>query len=294
MSEHSENIALDDKDAVLSILDQLLLDSRLYKHSKDYKELLDFVVRLRNFAPFNAMLLQIQKPGLTFAASAYDWWERFKRRPKHGARPLLILWPFGPVAMVYDVMDTDGEPLPQDAASCFFATGGIDAQRIKSFEALLTRKNILLTWVDAGDGKAGLIGVIHRPEVEKEPTIYGMQINRNHPPPTQFASLAHELGHLFLGHLGADKKLKAHKRDGLSHEQEELEAESVAYIVCRRNGVQPKSETYLSSFVQADTTTDDLEIYRIMNAANQVETLLGLAAHTKMPRPGLRQPSLFD
>src|SRR2546425_3442962 len=92
-----------------SLLDQLLTDSRLYTQSKDYKELLDFVVRLRNFAPFNAMLLQVQKPGLTYAASAADWRTRFGRKPKEGARPLLILWPFAPVALVYDVMDTEGK-----------------------------------------------------------------------------------------------------------------------------------------------------------------------------------------
>ena len=62
-----------------ALLDQLLTDSRLYKQSKDYKDLLDFVVRLRNFAPFNAMLLQVQKPGLSYAASARDWVERFGR-----------------------------------------------------------------------------------------------------------------------------------------------------------------------------------------------------------------------
>ena len=57
-------------EAARSLLDQLLTDSRLYTRSKDYKDLLDFVVRLRNFAPFNAMLLQVQKPGLSYAASA--------------------------------------------------------------------------------------------------------------------------------------------------------------------------------------------------------------------------------
>jgi hypothetical protein len=41
--------------ATRSLLDQLLIDSRLYTQSKDYKDLLDFVVRLRNFAPFNAI-----------------------------------------------------------------------------------------------------------------------------------------------------------------------------------------------------------------------------------------------
>ena len=51
-------------DATRSMLDQLLADSRLYSSTQEYKSLLDFVVRLRNFAPFNATLLQIQSPGL--------------------------------------------------------------------------------------------------------------------------------------------------------------------------------------------------------------------------------------
>jgi hypothetical protein len=53
-----------------SLLDTLLTEARLYRTTADYKALLDFVVRLRNFAPYNAMLLQVQKPGLTYAASA--------------------------------------------------------------------------------------------------------------------------------------------------------------------------------------------------------------------------------
>jgi hypothetical protein len=83
-------------EATRSLLDALLTDSRLYHTTTDYKVLLDFVVRLRNFAPFNALLLQVQKPGLTYAASAADWRIRFGRKPKEGARPLLILWPFAP------------------------------------------------------------------------------------------------------------------------------------------------------------------------------------------------------
>jgi hypothetical protein len=69
-------------DGVRSLLDQLLEDSKLYTKSKDFKELLDFVVKLRNFAPFNTMLLQVQKPGLSYAASARDWRERFGCHPK--------------------------------------------------------------------------------------------------------------------------------------------------------------------------------------------------------------------
>ena len=79
------------------------------------------------------MLLHVQKPGLSYAASARDWRDRFGRRPKEGARPLIILWPFGPVALVYDVMDTEGKPLPEDVES-FFARGDIDEIKLRSFE----------------------------------------------------------------------------------------------------------------------------------------------------------------
>lgn len=86
----ADNAAAEIK-TVRFLLDDLLAKSRLYKKSNDYRELLDFVVRLRNFAPFNAMLLQVQKPSLSYAASERDWCRLFGRELKEGARPLLIL-----------------------------------------------------------------------------------------------------------------------------------------------------------------------------------------------------------
>jgi antirestriction protein ArdC len=112
-----------------------------------------------------------------------------------------------------------------------------------------------------------------------------MHINRNHSPAVQFATLAHELGHLFLGHLGSDRKLDVPERGALWHSQQELAAESVAYLVCERNGVKSKSQTFLSNFVNANTTIDQIDVYQVMRAAGQVETLLGLAAHTQYDRP---------
>lgn len=284
MKASGKQLDLFETEVTRSLLDQLLSDSRLYKQSKDYKELLSFVVRLRNFAPFNAMLLQVQKPGLSYAASARDWRDRFGRFPKEGARPLLILWPFGPVALVYDVMDTEGKPLPQDVAS-FFAHGTIDQKRITSLLPLVEKKGIEWCWIDAGDGKAGSIRVTERPVTNQKSKEYRMFINRNHSPSVQFASLAHELGHLFLGHLGPDRGLKIPQRPHIEHTQAELEAESVAYLVCARNGVTSKSETYLTNYVEQNTTVDDIDIYQIMRAAGQIENMLNLTAHTKYDKP---------
>lgn len=267
-------------EATRSLLDQLVADSRLYTSGKDYKDLLDFVVRLRNFAPFNAMLLHLQKPGLTYAASAGDWEERFGRRPKEGARPLLILWPFAPVALVYDILDTEGRELPKDVAP-FQATGTTDDVHIKHFIYLMGRKNIICDLVDAGDSSAGRIRLAKRPTEAKDKSIYKMLVNRNHRPPVQLSTIAHELGHLFLGHLGPDKHLTIPTRASMSVDQMELEAESVAYVVCCRHGIKPNSDRYLSNYVKATTTVDLIDTYQVMRAAGQVETLLELAVRSK-------------
>lgn len=272
-----------ENEAARSLLDRLLTDSRLYTSSKDYQEILIFVARMRNFAPFNAMLLQIQKPGLRFAASALDWQQRFGRKPTEGARPLLILWPFGPVALVYDVVDTEGRDLPRDVWS-FYAKGSVDAQTVSSFEHPLRRKHIELIWVDFGDQNAGSIRVISRAS-EKESTQYRMHLNRNHQPAVRFTTVVHELAHVFLGHLGSDKKLNVPDRPHMDNSQREIEAESVAFLVCARNGIASSSETYLTRYVKENTTVDQVDVYQVLRAAGQVETILGLASHTKFDKP---------
>jgi Protein of unknown function (DUF3293)/IrrE N-terminal-like domain len=279
-----EQPELFDSGAVRSLLDRLLSDSRLYKSGKDYKELLDFVVRLRNFAPFNAMLLQLQKPGLRYAASRRDWHERFGRGPKEDARPLIILWPFGPIGLIYDVIDTEGAELPEDVLA-FFTHGSIDDEKLLSFIPLMRKKNIDWVYLDAGDTKAGSIRVIYRAQKPEEVSVYQMRVNKNHSTATQFVTLTHELAHLFLGHLGRDKRLNIPQRHPLSLMEREIEAESVAFLVSMRNGIRPKSQTYLSGYIDQTITIEHLDIYQIMRAAGQVETLLGLSAHTKFEKP---------
>lgn len=188
------------------------------------------------------------------------------------------------MALVYDVIDTEGQPLPKDVAS-FFAEGSIDEQRLASFVPLMCKKQIEWCWVDAGDQRAGSIWVIKRATKEKEASCYRMHINRNHAPAVQFATLAHELGHLFLGHLGSDKALNVPQRHSMDHAQQELEAESVAFLVCARKGVTSKSETYLNKYVTENTTIDQIDLYQVMRAAGQAETLLRLTTRTKYDRP---------
>jgi len=121
-----------------AFVDQLIAETRLYDSARALKELLEFTARLRHLAPFNAMLLHVQKPGLSFAARRDDWWKRFQRRPKRNARPLVILRNFGPVDFVYDVLDTEGQPLP-DAVFTFPTTGQVPDRWFSNLESKLAQ-----------------------------------------------------------------------------------------------------------------------------------------------------------
>lgn len=90
-------------------LDKLFQEIGTYRKSEEFKELLDFIKKFPRLAPFDALLVHIQKPGSVYVASEAQWKQRFGRRVKTGARPLVILQPFGPVAFVFDLSDTEGD-----------------------------------------------------------------------------------------------------------------------------------------------------------------------------------------
>lgn len=81
-------------------IDKLYEEVLDYRRTADFKDLLEFVARFRHVAPYNAMLIHIQKPGSTYVASASDWEERFNRRVKAGARPLLRDVPQPPLVLL--------------------------------------------------------------------------------------------------------------------------------------------------------------------------------------------------
>jgi hypothetical protein len=233
-----------------ALVDQLIADTQLYNSAKAIKDLLEFTVRLRHIAPFNAMLLNIQKPGLSFAARPRDWWERFRRRPKPYARPLVVLRNFGPVEFVYDVLDTEGEPLPE-AAFSFPTDGKVSKGWLTAVEHKLNRAEISILWLDRGDYTAG-----HARRL----TSHGEKERL-------------ERAHIFLGHCGSDQKrgVKFNRPEDLA--LREVEAETVAYLVAERTGVSPRSESYLDHYKGA---FNQLDLHRILKVASAVEKQLDL------------------
>ncbi len=260
------------EDNARALIDQLIADTNLYATQGAQLELFDFVSRFTEYAPFNAMLMHIQKPGVTYVANARDWAKRFRRYPKQDARPLVILQPFGPVNFVFDVQDTEGKPMP-DGVLKFETSGDLPHWWFSHVSERLAKVDIHTALVDQGDAKAGYMQLTKRRMGDKERNQYRLAVNTNHSESTRFTTVAHELAHMFLGHLGADPKRHVKDRRHLDHAQEEIEAESAAYLVARRAGIDPRSQTYLDTYRDSFA---DLDLHTVMRAAGEIERTLGL------------------
>lgn len=61
-------------------LDELFYQVGTYNDSADYNSLLDFVKKFPQIAPYNALLLHIQKPGSQYVAT-----------PRSGKKDLIVI-----------------------------------------------------------------------------------------------------------------------------------------------------------------------------------------------------------
>ncbi len=273
-------------------LDKLFEEVGTYRDSKDYGALLSFVRKFRNYAPYNAMLLHIQKPGSTYVASAADWKSRFQRRPIHGARPLVILRPFGPVAFVYELGDTEGKAFPRELAEPFSAAGTVSRAMVERFVKNMRLSGVDYHEQDYGSDSAGFVQLVDSRAVFTSPSgkktyysiPFGMVVNKNLDLSAKLATIYHELGHIFCGHLSAPNVKFLPQRPGLPIETVEFEAESVCWLLCERQGIHNPSAAYLSGYLDENEEIPPISIETVLKAVGAIEQI---RAGLKTPRKEL-------
>lgn len=259
-----------------------------YRRTADFKKLLDFVVKFRHLAPYNAMLIHIQKPGSTYVASAADWNCRFNRKVKPGARPLLILKPFGPVSFVFEYNDTDGHPLPNDLVRPFKSDAPISEWQLKRLINGARYDGIDVFYEKYGTDLTGHIQYCDPIQYlnikcgDKEYLIqsnYAIVLNEELQVQEQFITLLHELGHFYCGHINCNHMKWLPDRTFLDNAEEEFEAEITCYLVCKRLGIEnPSSVKYLDGYLQGNDSIPYVSVDTILRAAGIIETLLSGAA----------------
>lgn len=252
-----------------SSLDELFGRSRKFRRSKKFAEAVDFVSRFREYSPFNNMLVYLQNPMATYFATASQWQKVFRRTIKDEARGMIILAPRTPVLLVYDVADTEGPPLPHKLDVFTRTTGPFNPMLLDRLLKNCERDRILIERKPMGQLRGGFSTSRVNDARWKMRVSLRDALNEA----DAYAVLCHELSHIYLGHLGADKEGGWPYRLNLSHNVAEIEAESVAHIVCRRAGLKTHSAEYLSSFVEDNDDLDSISIDLVSRTAGRLEEM---------------------
>ena len=285
--ERSEEERSEGEGGEEAALTRLFRRSARYRDAEEYKRFLDFVGRFPQYSPYNAALLHVQNPGVSFTATRRQWLGRFDRAVEPGARPCVILQPFGPVLFVYDLSGTEplseeAEELPKKVTDPFAVEGTLSedtwAQMLRHCrekERVAVRQSEHLHRRHGGRIEKMPV----RARLEKPgDCLYRVLLNKNLGIEEQYGALAHELGHLFCGHLGASSGAWWDGHASAEKSQKEIEAESAAYLACRRVGLHSLSERYLHWYVEGTgRSSKDLlppvRLRAVLEAAGYIESM---------------------
>ncbi len=244
----------------------------------------DFVWYLRAAAKFhgysyrNILLILLQRPDATLVAG-YKTWQalgRNVRRGEHGitifapipytttrindetgeAEPQRALW-FRP-ATVFDISQTDGEPIPQPVEPTILA-GDDEAALYATFVSVAEHHGLTVTQRDPDDADQSRLGCYSR----ARRLIYV----RANPPRQMLKTLIHELSH----HLDPDLTLSAAP-------ERETVAEAAAFIVADHFGID--TGAYSFPYIAGWSGSDDgrAMLTRVMHRTQRIADALITAA----------------
>ena len=239
-------------------------------HSESLTAYLAMLGRFHRYSLGNVILIALQRSDATRVAG-YRTWQRLGRQVKQGERAIRILAPiayrkrkrrevredetvqrddetdevlaFKPAA-VFDVSQTDGEPLAE-----FARVNGDPAEHLSRLKDLVLSRGIMLEYtnrIGSAQGASGGGKIFLRTDLA---------------PAEEFSTLVHELAHEAL-HQDKTKRRKTVR---------ETEAEAVAFVVCQAVGLEcgTASSDYVQLYQGSKTTLlESLE--RIRGTAGEI------------------------
>ena len=254
--------------ATAGILDRLSEGIATLTTSDKWTKWLDVQRKFHNYSWGNTMLIMFQRPDSTNVAG-YRAWQSMGRQVRKGEKGIVILAPIvrtredpdselgekqrAVVAFrhthVFDIAQTDGDPLPQVATRLVGEDPHDAYNRLSSF--------------------AGGIGYsVQRDRLEGEKNgdctydIHRIRVRDGLSPAASVKTLAHELAHAIL-HAPNVRPPDA------TAELVELEAESVAYVVC--SGLDIDSGAYSFGYVAGWSGGGDEAIAAIKKSAQRIQ-----------------------
>ena len=251
---------------VREITDKLEQGIKELFESERFKEYLRTMSKFYSYSFNNTLLIAMQKPDATYVAGYTSWQRNFDRQVMKGEKGIKILAPapykaqeerekIDPstqkpvldadgkpvtetveimrpafkVVSVFDVSQTDGKELPDIMVDQL--TG--DVERYEDFWRVL--KEVSPVPVELEKIEGGAHGYYHL--VDKRIAIdEGMSEMQT------IKTLIHEIAHAKLHAIDPDAKIAPEDRKG--RHTKEVEAESVAYTVCQRYGIETSDYSF--------------------------------------------------
>lgn len=256
-----------------------------------FSDLLDRVAALcavTSYSPYNALLMLLQRPAATYVLPAHQWLEKYGYVIRPGEQPMVLLQRGGPVMFLLDVTQvepgTDALPFPAYLANPYAMADALDVDHALHWIVENAKYDgVRVTTAPLGMGFAGCVSrsrssaaqrvaVRKRPEIQTQdvPVRFDVELNRSYTETEKLATLAHELGHVYCGHLGAGRGDQWKDRSRLPEDIEELEAESVARVVFASIAPGAQLPDHLSQYFAYEPELAGVSLEAVLKAAGRV------------------------
>jgi hypothetical protein len=199
--------------------------------------------------------------------------------------------------LVYDVMETEGKESPKDfldkmfGEKLFEVKGRIDPKIYEGAVWTAHSWGIQIIKKPLYYFKAGYVTTAITGKLE----IY---LQEEASVEENFTVLLHELAHIILGHtghkelrkIGTEKRLVIPEKRKIPRSTEELEAETVSYLISTKLGLIKRSEEYMAGYIK---NIDDLLMFSyetVIKVADKIDNMFLLPIN-RISKPV--QKSLF-
>lgn len=251
VAEHTNPLAvrfdtLEEK--IEAMKEELAIGVAELAEDENWQRHLEVMSQFHQYSFQNQILISIQRPNATRVAG-FKVWKGVGRSVMKGEKGIAILAPKvinrrnketgepeldangKPVravvgftsATVFDVSQTDGEPLPEVYQEL---SEDPPAGFVEDLEAAIVANGFEVVYEKTGSAALGYTS----------PSSKRVVIDPDLSPGTRATTLAHELGHIECGHL--ERMDEYHSGHGGCRGEMEVQAESFSYVLARMNGMQ--------------------------------------------------------
>jgi hypothetical protein len=226
---------------------------------RNYLTLLETMSHFSHYSPTNQMLIAIQSEGKAREIKTFKAWEKEGVKVLKGSKALRI---FAPVkwSKETDQEDENGEKVVKQGVSFtalpMFDISQTDRRQIESITHLPTTppsgyiEDLHTAIQDSGYTVRYVDDIDFGTHGYTDPAKKEVVISRRWDEAGQAKTLAHELAHIKAGHTDHIDDYRTHRG------RMEVEAESIAYVISRANGMGTEISDYSASYVKGWAGTD--------------------------------------